>query len=58
MPFSSDITTLAIADSSALFRLGVRNMVKQVEGIEVLGEASNGEDLLGLVTSFLSLIHI
>ena len=52
MPFSSDITTLAIADSSALFRLGVRNMVRQVEGIEVLGEASNGEDLLGLVTSF------
>ena len=40
--------TLAIADSSALFRLGVRNMSRQIEGIEVVGEASCGEDLIGL----------
>jgi DNA-binding NarL/FixJ family response regulator len=52
VPFTSDITTLAIADSSALFRLGVRNMVKQVDGIEVIGEASSGDDLVGLVRSF------
>ena len=45
-------TTLAIADSSALFRLGVRNMVRQVEHLEVVGEASNGDDLIGLVKSF------
>ena len=44
--------TLAIADSSALFRLGVRNMSRQIEGIEVVGEASCGEDLIGLVESF------
>ena len=44
--------TLAIADSSALFRLGVRNMVRQVPGIEVIGEAASGEDLTGLVQSF------
>jgi DNA-binding NarL/FixJ family response regulator len=49
---STSTTTLAIADSSALFRLGVRNMVRQVEGIEVLGEAATGEDLVGLVQSF------
>ena len=44
--------TVAIADSSALFRLGVRNMVRQIEGIDVVGEASNGSDLAGLVKSF------
>ena len=44
--------TLAIADSSALFRLGVRNMVRQIEGIDVVGEASNATDLTGLVKSF------
>ena len=44
--------TLAIADSSALFRLGVRNMSRQIDGIEVVGEASSGEDLIGLVESF------
>ena len=44
--------TLAIADSSALFRLGVRNMARQIEGIEVVGEAASGEDLIGLVDSF------
>ena len=49
---STSTTTLAIADSSALFRLGVRNMVRQVEGIEVLGEAATGDDLVGLVQSF------
>ena len=43
---------MAIADSSALFRLGVRNMVKQVDGIEVIAEASSGDDLVGLVRSF------
>lgn len=52
MPYTNDISTLAIADSSALFRLGIRNMVKQVHGIEVIGEASCGEDLIGLVHSF------
>ena len=51
-PNSETSLTLAIADSSALFRLGVRNMVRQVEGIDVVGEASTGEDLLGLMKSF------
>ena len=45
-------TNLAIGDSSALFRLGVRNMVRQIEGVEVIGEAANGVDLTGLVQSF------
>lgn len=45
-------TTVAIADSSALFRLGVRNMARQVKGIEILGEASNAKDLVGMVQSF------
>ena len=44
--------TVAVADSSALFRLGVRNMVRQIEGIDVVGEASNATDLTGLVKSF------
>jgi DNA-binding NarL/FixJ family response regulator len=50
---NSSTTTLAIADSSALFRLGIRNMVRQVEAIEVVGEAATGDDLVGLVKSFL-----
>ena len=45
-------TNLAIGDSSALFRLGVRNMVRQIDGVEVIGEAANGADLTGLVQSF------
>lgn len=45
-------TTVAIADSSALFRLGVRNMAGYVKGIQVVGEASTSEDLVGLVQSF------
>ena len=35
-----------------LFRLGVRNMTRQIDGIDVIGEASSGEDLIGLVQSF------
>jgi DNA-binding NarL/FixJ family response regulator len=45
-------TTVAIADSSALFRLGVRNMAGHVKGIQIVGEASTSEDLVGLVQSF------
>ena len=45
-------TNVAIGDSSALFRLGVRNMVRQIDGVEVIGEAANGADLTGLVQSF------
>ena len=49
---SSLSTTVAIADSSALFRLGVRNMAGHVKGIQIVGEASTSEDLVGLVQSF------
>ena len=49
---SSLSTTVAIADSSALFRLGVRNMAGHVKGIQIVGEASTSDDLVGLVQSF------
>ena len=52
MPLSGQSCTLALADSSALFRLGVRNMAKGVEHVTVVGEASNGLDLLELAQSF------
>ena len=52
MPLTGQSCTLALADSSALFRLGVRNMTKGVEHVTVVGEASNGLDLLELAQSF------
>ena len=52
MNSTSNPCTLAIADSSALFRLGVRNMARTVDGIAVVGEASTGEDLIELTHSF------
>ena len=45
-------TADAIAARRALFRLGVRNMARQVKGIEILGEASKAQDLVGMVQSF------
>ena len=48
---SSSQTNLAIGDSSALFRLGVRNMVRQIDGVEVIGKLPTG-GLDGLVQSF------
>ena len=44
-------TNLAIGDSGTLFRLGVRNMVRQIDGVEVIG-SRQWEDLTGLVQSF------
>ena len=52
MSLSNNVKSLAIADSSALFRLGVRNMTRQIDGVDVIGEAASGDDLLGLVKSF------
>ncbi|MDA0945955.1 MAG: hypothetical protein RLZZ314_624 [Bacteroidota bacterium] len=44
--------SVAIADSSALFRLGVRNILRQIEGVDVAGEASQASDVIELVRTF------
>jgi NarL family two-component system response regulator LiaR len=38
-----------IADDHALFREGTRNLIQQEKDIEVVGEASNGEEAIELV---------
>lgn len=43
---------IAIADSSPVFRFGLMNIVKQLGGFQLVGEACNAEELLGLVSSF------
>lgn len=44
--------SIAIADSSPVFRFGLMNIVKQLGGFQLVGEACNAEELLGLVSSF------
>lgn len=43
---------VVLADSSDLLRLGIRSLLKSEMDIEVIGEAHNGEELLGLLKSF------
>jgi len=41
---------VVIADDHELFREGTRNLINQEQDMEVVGEASNGEEAVGLVT--------
>ena len=43
---------VVLADSSDLLRLGIRSLLKSEMDVEVIGEAHNGEELLGLLKSF------
>jgi DNA-binding NarL/FixJ family response regulator len=40
---------LVIADNHALVRAGFRSLVEELDGIEVIGEAENGRDVLQMV---------
>jgi NarL family two-component system response regulator LiaR len=42
--------TVIIADDHALFREGTRNLIEQEKDLEVVGEASDGEEAVALVT--------
>ena len=41
---------VAIADDHSLVRQGLRRYLDMAEGIEVVGEAANGQELVDLVT--------
>lgn len=45
---------LFIADDHKLFRLGLRNILEQFDGVQVTGEAENGNDLLHQLNSTLA----
>src|SRR3989304_9112729 len=45
------IIKVAIADDHSLVRQGLRRYLDMAEGIEVVGEASNGKELLDLVAA-------
>lgn len=41
--------TIVLADDHALFRQGVRKIIEEVEGLQVVGEANDGLELLELL---------
>ncbi|CAN5751865.1 response regulator transcription factor [soil metagenome] len=43
------IIQLVIADNHTLVRAGFRSLVEELDGIEVIGEAENGRDVLQLI---------
>ena len=45
---TEDVTRVLIADDHTLFRRGVRSLLSTVPGIEVVGEASDGETAVAL----------
>ena len=42
--------SVIIADDHALFREGTRNLIEQESDMEVIGEASNGEEAVNMIT--------
>ena len=46
--------TVIIADDHPLFRRGLKHALEETSDIEVIGESSNGDDLLSLV----NLLHL
>jgi DNA-binding NarL/FixJ family response regulator len=40
---------IILADDHAMFRLGVRRIIEEIAGLEVIGEAADGLELLGLL---------
>src|SRR5687768_11248868 len=39
-----------LADDHALFRAGIRSLLATIEGVEMVGEASNGQEALRMVS--------
>ncbi|MGB1076119.1 MAG: LuxR C-terminal-related transcriptional regulator [Flavobacteriales bacterium] len=46
------MTSIAIADSSPVFRYGMVNIVKQLNHVQLVGEACDEVEILGLARSF------
>lgn len=44
--------SIAVADSSPVFRYGMVNIIKQLDGVDLVGEACSSEELLSLVGTF------
>ena len=44
--------TIAVADSSPVFRFGMLSIIKQLDDVQLIGEACSGNELNGLVRSF------
>lgn len=44
-------TSIVIADSSTVGRLGLNAIINQMEGFNVVGEAENSEDVISLINS-------
>lgn len=48
--FGHGVISVLIADDHPLVRTGIRNMLNRAKGIEVIGEAGDGEEALELAT--------
>jgi DNA-binding NarL/FixJ family response regulator len=46
-------TRVVLADDHPVVRSGIRNLLEKAQGIEVVGEASGGEEALRLTESLL-----
>ena len=44
--------SIAVADSSPVFRYGMVNIIRQLDDVELVGEACSTVELLGLVEAF------
>jgi len=51
MPPIGEITRIVIADDHPVVMLGIRALLKEHSGMQVVGEASNGRELLALLAS-------
>ena len=44
-----NLTRVVLVDDHALVRAGIRALIGMIEGVEVVGEAGDGDDALRLV---------
>lgn len=51
MPPIGEITRIVIADDHPVVMLGIRALLKEHSGMQVIGEASNGRELMALLAS-------
>ena len=53
-----DTIRILLADDHALVRLGFRGLLRNLEGIEVVAEAGDGRQALGLIRGLYPLIDV
>jgi len=51
MEVANDTIKLTIADDHMLFRKGIKSMIEECEGIEIISEAENGSELIDVIES-------